>query len=402
MNNTVKNSLPKQTEVLIIGGGIVGAGAMRDLALHGVASTLIDAKTICSQTSSKSSKMLHGGIRYLETYDFDLVKEALEEKNLWLKLAPEYCHEEMFTFPIYKDSPRPLLLLRAGLFLYDLLSHWQNSPHKVYSPSEVLSLHPHLKKEGLVGAGLYADAVVDDKALGLACVKDALLRPNQHVSEHTELLSLSREGQGWRAQLKLHAEQREESILAKDIIFCLGPFTDQVLSKLPCIPWHPILLPSRGAHLWVKNDKLNSTSPLVLQDKGNRIVFVIPHQGKTLIGTTEEEAPENFFDLQITEKEEQYLIDLVNSYYPSAKLSKADIIGSFSGIRPLVREENELNPGKTARYHKVYWPYSNVSVIVGGKYTTFRRMVQESVRQIVSKRALVYNSNRSASSFLSL
>ncbi len=344
--------------------------------------------------------MLHGGIRYLETYDFDLVKEALEEKNLWLQLAPEYCHEEMFTFPIYKDSPRPLIMLRAGLFLYDLLSHWQNSPHKVYSPKEVLALHPHLKKEGLVGAGLYADAVVDDKGLGIACVEDALLHPNQHVSENTELLALEPQGDSWQARVKVHATQKEELIIAKELIFCLGPFTDQVLSKIPCIPWHPILLPSRGSHLWVSNDKLKSKSPLVLQDRGNRIVFVIPHEDKTLIGTTEEEAPNNFFDLEISQSEEQYLIDLVNSYYPESKLTKDDIIGSFAGVRPLVREENEINRGKTARYHKVYWPYSNASVIVGGKYTTFRRMVQESVRQIVLKRSLTYDSNLSASPFL--
>ncbi len=399
MIKTVTNSLPSSTEVLIIGGGIVGAGAMRDLALHGIPSTMIDARTICSQTSSKSSKMLHGGIRYLETYDFDLVKEALEEKNLWLKLAPEYCHEEMFTFPIYKDSPRPLILLRAGLFLYDLLSHFKNSPHKVFSPTQVLSKHPHLKKDGLVGAGLYADAVVDDKGLGVACVKDALKYPNQHVSEYTELIDLDREGETWLATLKILSTNEVKIIRARDLIFCLGPFTDQVLSKLPIIPWHEILLPSRGAHIWIKSEKLSSNQPLVLQDKGNRIVFVIPHGELTLIGTTESEAPANFFDLEISTEEVDYLINLVNLYFPSSKLSAEDIVDSFSGIRPLVREENEASRGKTARYHKVYWPYSNASVIVGGKYTTFRRMVQESVRQIVNKRKLVYDSNKSATHF---
>lgn len=401
MNKTVFNSLPETTEVLIVGGGIVGAGAMRDLALHGVSSTLIDARTICSQTSSKSSKMLHGGIRYLETYDFDLVKEALEEKNLWLRLAPEYCHEEMFTFPIYKDSPRPLFLLRAGLFLYDLLSHWQNSPHKVYGPKEVLASHPHLKSNGLVGAGLYADAVVDDKGLGVACVKDALLHPNQHVSENTELIELIKVGNSWKATLKLAESENYKEILAKDIIFALGPFTDKVLSSLDAIPWREVLLPSRGAHLWVDAHKLMAKTPLVLQDKGNRIVFVIPHGDKILVGTTEEEAPANFFDLQTTQNEEEYLINLVNEYYPGSKISKGDILGSFSGVRPLVREENESSRGKTARYHKVFWPYSNVSVIVGGKYTTFRRMVQDSVRQVIQKRGGVYDSNRTCQSFKS-
>lgn len=401
MTSTFQSSLPKQTEVLIIGGGIVGAGAMRDLALHGVSSTLIDAKTICSQTSSKSSKMLHGGIRYLETFDFDLVKEALAEKNLWLKIAPQYAREEMFTFPIYQNSPRPLWMLRAGLFLYDLLSGFANKPHKVLNPTQVLSSHPELSPLGLKGAGLYADAVVDDLGLGLACVKDALTYPNQHLSEYTELLELEFVQKQWRALVRINGAIAPQVILARDLIFALGPFTDHVISRLNIFNWKPVLLPSRGSHIWVDSDRLKAKTPLVLQDRGNRIVFVIPHGQKTLIGTTETEAPENYFDLEATALEQEYLIEIVNLYYPHINLTQSDILGSFSAIRPLVREDNESSRGKTARYHKVFWPTSTTSIIVGGKYTTFRRMVQESVRQNVNKRGLSYNANKSAQSFRS-
>ena len=162
--NKVKNLSDSQDfyHTVIIGGGIVGAGIFRDLSLHNSDTLLIEKGDFSSQTSSKSSKMLHGGIRYLENFDFKLVFEALHEKNLWLKLAPHLCYEQGFFLPIHKNSKRPLWMIKIGLFLYDLLSQFKNRPHKMFSKDEIIQKFPQINPEGLSGGGLYYDGVMDD------------------------------------------------------------------------------------------------------------------------------------------------------------------------------------------------------------------------------------------------
>ena len=142
----------KHYKSVVIGGGIVGAGIFRDLAVHGVETLLIEKKDFSSQTSERSSKMLHGGIRYLENMDFALVFEALHEKNLWLKLTPHLAQEVPFYLPVFKDSKRPLWMIRIGMFLYDFLSSFQNTPFKIKSAKEVSAEIPELKTTGLSGA----------------------------------------------------------------------------------------------------------------------------------------------------------------------------------------------------------------------------------------------------------
>src|SRR5690606_15641395 len=143
---------------------------LRDLALNGVSTLLLDKGDFASQTSQSSSKMLHGGIRYLENFDFGLVQEALEEKNLWLKLAPHLCFEREFYLPLYKYSKYPPIFLKAGLILYDFLSHFKNKPHGMLTSREILEIVPSLESKDLTGAGKYYDGVVDDAKLSLECL----------------------------------------------------------------------------------------------------------------------------------------------------------------------------------------------------------------------------------------
>ena len=169
------DSISDSYDVAIIGGGIVGAGIFRDLSLHGAKCLLVDKNDFTSQTSQNSSKMLHGGIRYLENLDFELVWEALHEKNLWLRIAPHLCFEKDFHFPVYKDSPKPLWMVRIGLMLYDFLSNFLNKPHSILSPKELHDKFPTLNREKLKGIGVYHDVVVDDAKLTLEVIYDALL-----------------------------------------------------------------------------------------------------------------------------------------------------------------------------------------------------------------------------------
>tara|TARA_B100001971_G_C18268036_1_gene596514 strand:- start:83721 stop:85076 length:1356 start_codon:yes stop_codon:yes gene_type:complete len=369
---------------VIIGGGIVGSGIFRDLSLHGEDVLLVDKGDFNSQTSQASSKMLHGGIRYLENFDFALVKEALHEKKTWTKLAPHLTKEEMFIIPVYKESKWPLFFVRIGLFLYDLLSLFKNPRFYTMNKVQTLNKLPELRSESLKGAGVYSDAIVEDAKLGLECIYDAI-NEKCHALNYKELIKVAKKDGKYQLSLIDKLNHQKMEVSCENLIFALGPFTDQVLKKLE-IPWNPVMIPSKGSHIWIKKDSLNIKQPMVLQTSDNRIIFVIPQRDAILIGTTEIALAkdEDIFNIKASDEEIEYILQNVNEYFPSAELKKDCIIRSFAGVRPLVQDGSK-HRSKVSRTHKVYNPTENIFVICGGKYTTFRVMAQDIVKMIFKK-----------------
>ena len=369
LNNT-------EYDIAIIGGGIVGAGLFRDQALHGLKSIIIEQADFNSQTSAGSSKMLHGGIRYLENLDFGLVFEALYEKNLWLKLTPHIAKEIPFYLPVYKNSKWPLFFVRIGLFIYDVLSLFKNSPHKSFNKEKTLQKLSGLKEDGLRGSGMYFDGIVDDHKLGLECIYDGLLNKKSKALNYTKLLSFEKIADKYKLFLKDQLTGEDFVIHAKYIQFATGPFTDKAMQELN-IPWKPVLFPSKGTHLWLKKKSLNLDKAMVLQTNDMRIIFVIPQRNSILVGTTEIPLKDNetILDIKPTQIEIDYLLEQVNYYFPNQKITQEDILSSFCAVRPLVRDGH--NSSKISRAHKIYSPMNNIFVIVGGKYTTFRKMAQD-------------------------
>ncbi len=398
MNNT-KKSIPSKIDTLIIGGGIVGAGIYRDLALNGVECLLIDKKDFGSQTSQNSSKMFHGGIRYLETMNFGLVWEALHEKNLWLKLAPHLCIEKLFVLPIYKDSKYPLWMMKIGVKFYDFLSGFKNSPSGSLTSKKTLTKIQDLNSDKLSGSVTYYDAIVDDVKLTLDTIFDGNQMPNAHSYNYVEIQNLQPDGNDYIATLFDNITQKKYELKAKHVIFALGPFTDGLLKQFSFLNWSPLLLTSRGSHIWVKKGKINIDLPMVLQTKDNRIIFAIPHDDKILAGTTEDLATGDFFDLKATESEIDYLLQTLADYFPNAKLSKDDILYSFAGIRPLVRTGKSNDPNKTSRTHHISTPHKNCFVITGGKLTTYRTMGRKITKTICKNNDINYNASITAKPF---
>jgi glycerol-3-phosphate dehydrogenase len=383
-------------DLVIVGGGVVGAGILREASLHGLKVLLVDKKDFSSQTSQSSSKMLHGGIRYLETFDFDLVSESLHEKNLWLQLTPHLCFERAFYLPLYKNATRPPWMMKIGLFLYDFLSGFQNKPHHMASVEEVLSIFPDLNPDGLLGAGVYYDAVVEDAKLTLEVIYDALISPHAQALNYTEVIQFTPRGELVELELLNTLNQHKQTVIAKNCIFATGPFTDQLLQKLCPSLWHPRLLPSKGSHLWIDAKRLPITESMVLTPADGRVIFVIPQRGSVLVGTTEVALEEeSYFDLKISSLEQQYLLDNLNETFPTSELTENDILSSYSGVRPLVRAEGTGELGKTARTHLCSWPLHNVGVIIGGKYTTFRVMAQDIIAPVMKRLNRAYDQNRS-------
>ena len=383
----------KDYDVVIVGGGINGCGLLRDLALNGVKTLLVDKGDFSSQTSQGSSKMLHGGIRYLETFDFGLVQEALEEKNLWLKLTPHLCFEREFYLPLYRYSKYAPWMLQAGLFLYDFLSHFQNRPHAMLDAEETMRTLPSIDPKGLKGAGKYFDGIVDDAKLSLECLYDALLEPQVDALSYHEVISTTKTSEGYNVTIQDGTKTKLETVKAKYIVFTTGPFTDKLLPSLG-IPWTPQLMPSKGIHLWLKEGSISVKGSVVLTTKDNRVVFVIPQRGAILVGTTETEVDQEIFDIKASQKEIDYLLTVLQQYFPNSNLNNDSIISTFAGVRPLAREEGSQHSlGKVSRHHKIYRPTSHSYVMIGGKYTTFRKMTQELAREIVPRLGLRYKPN---------
>ncbi len=377
-------------DVVIIGGGIVGAGVFRDLALHGLDVLLIEKGDFASQTSQGSSKMLHGGVRYLENFDFGLVQEALEEKNLWLKLAPHLAVEKEFHLPVYAGSKWPLPFVRLGLFLYDMLSHFQNRPAGHTNPEQTLARFPQLNPRGLTGAGTYHDGVVDDHKLALECIWDGEVEPRARALSHTEVLAI-RPGPVVELDVRERIGGATHTVRARHVVFATGPFTDHLMATWG-LPWDPVLLPSKGVHLWVRPEALTLHGPLLLPTPDNRVVFVIPQRGAILVGTTETPVEEEMFDIKATPGDVEYLLGVLADYFPGARVGHQHIISTFAAVRPLVREPG-ADRGKTSRLHRVFRPAANMHALLGGKYTTFRRMAQDVCREVVPRFRVAYNPN---------
>ena len=386
----------KHYENIIIGGGITGAGIFRDLSLHNQEVLLIDKNDFTSQTSQSSSKMLHGGIRYLENFDFQLVYEALHEKIYWTKLLPHLTREVPFILPIYKESKHPKFMVKIGMFLYDFLSGFKNSPHKMLTKAEVREKVPQINQENLIGAGLYHDAIMDDAKITLEVIYDALLSVRAEAINYHEVVNVKKLKKHNEVIVKNVFTQEEFKLTCKNIIFSLGPFTDTVLKKFFPKYWTPILIPSKGSHIWVEQSKMGLSHPMVINHKDGRVIFFIPNGEKVLIGTTESETGNKVIEnIKADDSELDYLLEVTNNYFPQANMKKSDILSTFSGIRPLIKDNRSgQGKGKTARTHKCYQIGKDIYVIAGGKYTTFRVMAQEVTKNILNKKNHPYSSNR--------
>ena len=383
-------------DALVVGGGIVGAGIFRDLALHGARVVLIDKGDFASQTSSKSSKMFHGGIRYMETYDFAMVWEALHEKNLWLKLAPHLCKELPFCLPVFKDAQHPWWMVKVGLACYDALSGFQNSNHYLLSPAEIGRRFPILDLKNLVGAGVYHDVIVDDAQISLENIYDALLEKKAQAHNYTELVGIT----PWEDKFSVHLRDTltgvESGVTTREIVFATGPFTDHLLSHFSFLKWSPCLLLSKGSHLWIKDSALPLASPIVLRPNDGRIIFLIPQKGMVLVGTTEVEPDPDLFCQSVSEREKKYLLDNLKEFFPTIRIGEDDILSSYAGIRPLVKKSDSQDKAKTSRQAKVIHPYPGVHVIVGGKLTTFRIMGQKISQKIMKNCGKRYDRQKTA------
>ncbi|MFD3595033.1 glycerol-3-phosphate dehydrogenase/oxidase [Nocardia sp. NPDC058640] len=365
-----------EVDVLVIGGGVTGAGAALDAASRGLSVTLVEARDFAAGTSSRSSKLIHGGLRYLEQMDFALVREALKERGLLLNsLAPHLVKPVSFLFPL-QHRVWERAYIGAGIALYDTLGGARSVPmHKHLSRTKALELAPALTEDAMTGAIRYYDAQVDDARHTMMLARTAA-DAGATVLTRTTVVGLLREGERVTGAMVEDSETgRLHQIKAKTVISATGVWTDDMIEMTGVeFPFHVQM--SKGVHIMVPRDRLNMDTGLIMRTEKS-VLFVIPWAQHWIIGTTDTEWSLDKNHPTASAADVQYILDHVNSLLREP-LTRADIVGTYAGLRPLMTGATK-ETAKLSREHAVAEPAPGLFVIAGGKYTTYRVMAKDVV-----------------------
>ena len=372
----------QRCDILIVGGGVNGAGIARDAAGRGFSVILCEKDDLASHTSSASSKLIHGGLRYLEHYEFGLVRKALIERENLMRIAPNLITPIRFVMPHVKGL-RPYYLLRAGLFLYDHLAHRELLPS-----TKSIRFHEHESgaclQSQLQRGFEYADGWVDDARLVALNALDAKER-GAHILTYTTCKQIQPNQGRWMAQLsqQLGADgARELEIDAGLIVNATGAWAAQFQSTLNVSGSHKKLRLIKGSHIIVKR-LFTHPHAYLFQHPDGRIVFAIPYESAfTLIGTTDFEYQGDLNNLTISAEEINYLCDLCNQYFRQ-QISADDVVHSYSGVRPLV-DDGQADAKSITRDYRLEFLREPAPAlhVFGGKITTYRRLAEEAMDQI--------------------
>ena len=372
-------------DVLVIGGGVTGAGVALDAAARGLRTAIVERDDWASGTSSKSSKLIHGGLRYLQQKEYLLVYENLAERQRLLRNAPHLVHELPFLIPLFgKDGVVNATVAKAystALWLYDLTGGLRiGKRHKRITRDEALRHFPTLRADRLVAAFVYYDAQADDARLTLSLVRTAVLDHGAVAANHIAVTGLVKEGGSVTGAVLADGT----TVRARCVVNAAGVWADDVRALDESV--HPnSIRPAKGIHVTVPAHRLPcDIAGVVPVPKDKRSIFVVPWGDQTYIGTTDTDYDGPVDDPQCTPEDVAYLLDAMNGATSSA-LTTADVTGTWAGLRPLVKSATTERTADLSRRHKVSVSESGVVSITGGKLTTYRKMAADTV-DIVAKR----------------
>ena len=364
-------------DVLIVGGGIVGVGALLDATSRGLRAALVEQRDIASGTSGRSSRLIHGGLRYLEQLHFGLVYEALQERARLLRLAPHLVTLQPFLFPIYGIPVLHQGFYGSGIFLYDLLGARRDGGFaKHIRPDTAIEYAPDLRRRGLTGGIIYHDGVQDDARLALAVLRTAIAGGAVAATRvQAEKPLLDGERLIGAVVRDLVGNQRFE-IRAERVIDATGVWAADPKTRFAELEGGDTFVPSRGSHFVIRRDRLPAEGGMTLRIPG-RVVFIIPWPGHWIIGTTDHADQRRPEDVSAPEDDVDELLETVNRQI-DIDLTRGDIVGTYAGMRPLVGDPGGSTV-KASREHRVAADASGLVRVSGGKYTTYRVMARDVV-----------------------
>jgi glycerol-3-phosphate dehydrogenase len=389
-------NLPKNWDLIIIGGGITGAGILREASRMGLNVLLVEQKDFAWGTSSRSSKLVHGGLRYLKEGHFLMTKIAVSERERLLKEAPGLVESLGFLLPIYEDRSPGRRTMQVGLSLYDIMA--KERQHHYYEAAAFIQKIPQINPDGLKGGFHFFDAQVDDSRLVLRLINESVVSGARALN-YTAVRHIDRNDEGQVVGVELEDVETHEikNIFSPAVINATGSWAEK-LHPSPEPQRH--LRPLRGSHLVFPATAVPLTEGFsFMHPIDNRAVFVIPWEGAILVGTTDLDHPQDLsIEPHITQAEVTYLMEGIQAIFPSLNISLADCLCAFAGIRP-VFSEGKLKPSEESREH-VVWVDRGLVTVTGGKLTTFRRLALDALKaatpflpsgKTVDRKAPVFN-----------
>ena len=395
-------------DVAVIGGGITGAGVVLDAATRGYTVALIERADFASGTSSRSSKLVHGGLRYLQQFDLGLVREALLERQLMVRLAPHLVKPLPMIVPAF-DGERPDRRLGVGLNLYDVMAvdklrgrrkrdgqqdgddfggDWSPERHRIIEGDEVIERAPALAAREPTGGYLFYDCQTDDSRLVLTALEEAE-RFGAVVANRVDAVELVEKNGRAVGITARDVESGEQFVLnAANVVNATGVWADRLRpAELHDDAGLPKIRPSRGTHITLRNEDLPLNDGVIVPAGEGRSIFALPWLGSTLVGTTDNNYDETDLDhIKPADADIDYLLDATNSFFATS-LTAADISGAFAGVRPLIATGDPKKSVDISRRAELYETGSGMITITGGKLTTWRRMAKMAVDRIVERDA---------------
>ncbi len=380
-------------DVVVVGGGITGAGVALDAAARGYSVALVERADFAAGTSSRSSKLVHGGLRYLQTFDLGLVREALLERSLMVKLAPHLVKPLPMLVPSF-EGKRPDRLMGVGLNMYDAMSwkrgrddgeDWSPARHRTIDGAETVEMAPALAKRAPTAAYLFYDCQTDDARLVLTVLGEAE-RFGAVVANGCEVTGLvERDHRAAGVLVRDVVDGGEFELIASNVVNATGVWADQLRpDELYGDEELPRIHPSRGTHVTLSRDSLPVDAGVIVPAGGSRAIFVLPWLGRTLVGTTDNDYEGELRHIPPGDEDLAYLLEALNGFF-GTELGLTDLTGAYAGVRPLISTGDPKKSVDISRKAELYETSSGLVTITGGKLTTWRRMAKLAVDRLVER-----------------
>ncbi len=375
----------KTFDLLVIGGGITGVGIALDAQLRGINTALVEMQDFASGTSSRSTKLVHGGLRYLKQFDVGLVMEIGRERAIVHHLAPHLVHPDKMLLPLIKDGNYGKILTNVGLMIYDWLANVEPADQRVMlNKEEAQKREPLLREDVLEGAGFYAEYRTDDSRLvmGVAKVAD---KKGAKLTNYVEVQKFIYNNQGKiiGVEVKDLISDEEFKIFAKIIVNATGPWVDGLRKKDHSLKGKRLHL-TKGVHVVVPYNKLPLSQTVYFDNQDGRMLFAIPRNNILYFGTTDTNFVGDIANPKVKKEDVQYILDAINNMFPSAQLTIKDVLSSWAGLRPLIHEEGK-DPSELSRKDEIFHSKTGLISIAGGKLTGYRKMAEKVVDEVADK-----------------
>lgn len=383
----LKEMAEEKYDVLVIGGGITGCGIALDAVTRGLKTALVEMQDFAGGTSSRSTKLIHGGLRYLKQFEFKMVAEVGKERAIVYENGPHVTTPEWMLLPIFQEGTLGKMATSFGLKLYDILAGVKKEEQRIMlTKEETLEKVPIIKKEGLIAGGYYVEYRTDDARLTIEVIKEAAARGVKAVNYTKVADLLYKDGKVIGARVENETDGRLYDIFAKKVINAAGPWVDTVREMDHSLNEKRLRL-TKGVHIVIAQTKFPLHQAVYFDTSDSRMIFAIPRGGKTYVGTTDTFYDQDPMNPEATLNDVAYLVREINTMFPSINITDSDIESWWAGVRPLIYEDGK-NPSEISRKDEIWVSNTGLITIAGGKLTGYRKMAEtvlDAVIKILNK-----------------